>query len=66
LISGIDTAAAAEMPGVFTVYTAHDLDDLVERCARRRGCRIITRPSSIQQASPQILSETHVAEPPLL
>jgi aerobic carbon-monoxide dehydrogenase large subunit len=30
LIARIDTAAAAEMPGVFAVYTAHDLDDLVE------------------------------------
>src|SRR6516162_5284772 len=27
---GIDTSAAAEMPGVFAVYTARDLDDLVE------------------------------------
>ena len=30
VISGIDTAAAAEMPGVFAVYTAQDLDELVE------------------------------------
>src|SRR6516162_11006095 len=30
LIAGIDTSAAAEMPGVFAVYTARDLDDLVE------------------------------------
>src|SRR6516164_9651431 len=30
LISRVDTAAAAEMPGVFAIYTAQDLDDLVE------------------------------------
>ena len=30
LISRVDTSAAAEMQGVFAVYTAHDLDDLVE------------------------------------
>jgi aerobic carbon-monoxide dehydrogenase large subunit len=30
LISGISTAAAAKMPGVFAVYTAQDLRDLVE------------------------------------
>ena len=30
LISSISTAAAAEMPGVFAVYTAQDLHDLVE------------------------------------
>ena len=30
LISRVDTAAAAEMPGVFAVYTAQDFDDLVE------------------------------------
>jgi hypothetical protein len=30
LISGIDATAAAEMPGIFAIYTAHDLDDLVE------------------------------------
>jgi aerobic carbon-monoxide dehydrogenase large subunit len=30
LISNISTAAAAEMPGVFAIYTAQDLDDLVE------------------------------------
>ena len=30
LISRINTAAAAEMPGVFAVHTARDLDDLVE------------------------------------
>jgi len=29
-ISSIDTAPAAEMPGVFAVYTAQDLHDLVE------------------------------------
>jgi len=29
LISRIDTSAAAEMPGVFAVYTAQDLEDLV-------------------------------------
>ena len=30
MISRIDMAAAAEMPGVFAIYTAQDLDDLVE------------------------------------
>ena len=30
LISRIDTSAAAEMPGVFAIYIARDLDDLVE------------------------------------
>src|SRR6516164_9318683 len=30
LISRIRTSAAAEMPGVFAIYTAHDFDDLVE------------------------------------
>jgi len=30
LISRINAAAAAEMPGVFAIYTARDLDDLVE------------------------------------
>ena len=30
LISSIGTAAAAEMPGVFAVYTAQDLQGLVE------------------------------------
>jgi CO/xanthine dehydrogenase Mo-binding subunit len=30
LISSISTSAAAEMPGVFAIYTAQDLDDLVE------------------------------------
>ena len=30
LISGISTSAAAEMPGVFAIYTAQDLHDLVE------------------------------------
>jgi len=30
LISRISTSAAAEMPGVLAVYTAHDFDDLVE------------------------------------
>ena len=30
LISNISTAAAAEMPGVFAIYTAQDLHDLVE------------------------------------
>ena len=30
LISSISTAAAAAMPGVFAVYTAQDLQDLVE------------------------------------
>src|SRR5277367_339344 len=30
LISGINTTAAAAMPGVFGVYTARELDDLVE------------------------------------
>jgi carbon-monoxide dehydrogenase large subunit len=30
LISRVDTAAAAEMPGVFAVYTAQDLDELIE------------------------------------
>jgi CO/xanthine dehydrogenase Mo-binding subunit len=29
-ISGIGTSAAAEMPGVFAIYTAQDLHDLVE------------------------------------
>ena len=29
LISRIDTSAAGEMPGVFAIYTAEDLDDLV-------------------------------------
>jgi xanthine dehydrogenase molybdopterin-binding subunit B len=30
LISSIRTSAAAEMPGVFAIYTAQELDDLVE------------------------------------
>jgi carbon-monoxide dehydrogenase large subunit len=30
VISNIGTSTAAEMPGVFAVYTAHDLDGLVE------------------------------------
>jgi carbon-monoxide dehydrogenase large subunit len=30
LITRIDTSAAAEIPGVFAIYTARDLDDLVE------------------------------------
>src|SRR5271167_2137783 len=30
LISSISTSAAAEMPGVFAIYTAQELDDLVE------------------------------------
>jgi carbon-monoxide dehydrogenase large subunit len=30
LISRVDTSAAAEIPGVFAVYTARDFDDLVE------------------------------------
>jgi len=30
VISSISTSAAAEMPGVFAIYTAQDLDDLVE------------------------------------
>jgi CO/xanthine dehydrogenase Mo-binding subunit len=30
LISRINTAVAAELPGVFAIYTAQDLDDLVE------------------------------------
>jgi Aldehyde oxidase and xanthine dehydrogenase, a/b hammerhead domain len=30
LISRVDASAAAGMPGVFAVYAAHDLDDLIE------------------------------------
>ena len=30
IISSINTSAAAEMPGVFAIYTAQELDDLVE------------------------------------
>ena len=39
LISGISTSAAAEMPGVFAIYTAQELDDLVEpvRALSRMG-----------------------------
>jgi aerobic carbon-monoxide dehydrogenase large subunit len=39
LISGISTSAAAEMPGVFAIYTAQELDDLVEpvRASSRMG-----------------------------
>jgi aerobic carbon-monoxide dehydrogenase large subunit len=37
LISSIGTAAAAEMPGVFAVYTAQDLQGLWNRCRRCLG-----------------------------
>src|SRR3984893_6999712 len=39
LISSISTSAAAEMPGVFAIYTAQDLHDLVEPVRASRGAR---------------------------